>query len=128
MPTLNLLQAVNDALRVEMKRNPNVVLMGEDIGKFGGVFRATAGLYEEFGPDRVIDTPLNESGIVGTAVGMAVAGARPVAEVQFDGFVYPAFDQIVSHLGRYRYRTRGQVGMPVVVRFPSGAGIGATGS
>ncbi|MCA1735560.1 MAG: alpha-ketoacid dehydrogenase subunit beta, partial [Actinobacteria bacterium] len=94
-------------------------------GISGGVFRITEGLQETFGEDRVIDTPLNESGIVGTAIGMAIAGARPIAEIQFDGFVYPAFDQIVSHLGRFRFRTRGNVTVPVVVRFPSGAGIGA---
>jgi pyruvate/2-oxoglutarate/acetoin dehydrogenase E1 component len=91
----------------------------------GGVFRVTEDLLEAFGAERVIDTPLNESGIVGAAVGMALAGARPIAEIQFEGFVYPAFDQIVSHLGRYRFRTRGTSSMPVVVRFPNGAGIGA---
>lgn len=118
-------EAINAALREAMEANDETILLGEDIGVSGGVFRITAGLHGRFGPDRVIDTPLNESGIVGTAVGMALAGARPVAEIQFDGFVYPAFDQIVSHLGRFRYRTRGNVSVPVVVRFPSGAGIGA---
>ena len=118
-------EAINAALRQAMQNNDETILLGEDIGRSGGVFRITAGLEAEFGEDRVIDTPLNESGIVGTAVGMALAGARPVPEIQFDGFVYPAFDQIVSHLGRFRYRTRGQVSMPVVVRFPNGAGIGA---
>jgi pyruvate/2-oxoglutarate/acetoin dehydrogenase E1 component len=108
-----------------MERDSSVVVLGEDVGLSGGVFRVTEGLQENYGEARVIDTPLNESGIVGTAVGMALAGARPVAEIQFDGFVYPAFDQIVSHLGRYRFRTRGHSSVPVVVRFPNGAGIGA---
>lgn len=118
-------EAINAALHEAMERDPNVIVLGEDVGVSGGVFRITEGLYEKFGESRVIDTPLNESGIVGTAIGMALAGARPIAEIQFDGFVYPAFDQIVSHLGRYRYRTRGQAAVPVVVRFPSGAGIRA---
>jgi 2-oxoisovalerate dehydrogenase E1 component len=118
-------QAINAALREAMERDDSTIILGEDVGVTGGVFRITEGLYERFGPDRVIDSPLNESGIVGTAVGMALAGARPVAEIQFDGFVYPAFDQIVSHLGRFRYRTRGNTSVPVVVRFPNGAGIGA---
>jgi 2-oxoisovalerate dehydrogenase E1 component len=118
-------EAINAALAEAMERRPETILLGEDVAQSGGVFRITEGLLARFGEDRVIDTPLNESGIVGTAVGMAIAGARPIAEIQFDGFVYPAFDQIVSHLGRYRYRTRGHVTMPVVVRFPSGPGIGA---
>ena len=118
-------EAINAALREAMERDDETLVLGEDIGVSGGVFRVTAGLSAQFGPERVIDTPLNESGIVGTAVGMALAGGRPVAEIQFDGFVYPAFDQIVSHLGRFRYRSRGHVSMPVVVRFPNGAGIGA---
>lgn len=118
-------EAINAALGQAMERDENVVILGEDVGLAGGVFRITEGLQERFGDDRVIDTPLNESGIVGSAVGMALAGARPVAEIQFDGFVYPAFDQIVSHLGRFRFRTRGNSTTPVVVRFPNGAGIGA---
>ncbi len=118
-------EAINAALHQGMERDPDVVVLGEDIGVAGGVFRITEGLQTRFGPDRVMDTPLNESGIVGAAIGMAVAGARPVAEIQFDGFVYPAFDQIVSHLGRLRYRTRGHLSVPVVVRMPNGAGIGA---
>ncbi|MFZ0626477.1 MAG: pyruvate dehydrogenase (acetyl-transferring) E1 component subunit alpha [Acidimicrobiia bacterium] len=122
---MNMAEAINSALAGAMADDPSVVVLGEDVGIAGGVFRVTEGLQKTFGDDRVIDTPLNESGIVGTAVGMALAGARPVAEIQFDGFVYPAFDQIVSHLGRFRFRTRGQSSMPVVVRFPSGAGIGA---
>ncbi|MEX0698850.1 MAG: pyruvate dehydrogenase (acetyl-transferring) E1 component subunit alpha [Acidimicrobiia bacterium] len=117
--------AINAALDQAMERDPNVIVLGEDVGISGGVFRITEGLQARYGEGRVIDTPLNESGIVGTAVGMALAGARPVAEIQFEGFVYPAFDQIVSHLGRFRYRTRGNSSVPVVVRFPSGAGIGA---
>lgn len=118
-------EAINSALDQAMERDPSVIVMGEDVGLAGGVFRITEGLMTTHGEDRVIDTPLNESGIVGTAVGMALAGARPVAEVQFDGFVYPAFDQIVSHMGRFRFRTRGTSPVPVVVRFPNGAGIGA---
>jgi len=118
-------QAINAALHEAMETDDRTIVLGEDVGVTGGVFRITEGLHDRFGPDRVIDTPLNESGIVGTAVGMALAGARPIAEIQFDGFVYPAFDQIVSHLGRFRYRTRGNASVPVVVRFPNGAGIGA---
>ncbi len=118
-------EAITAALDHAMATDPDVIVLGEDVGLTGGVFRITEGLQEKYGEQRVIDTPLNESGIVGTAIGMAIAGARPVAEIQFDGFVYPAFDQIVSHLGRFRYRTRGNVTLPVVVRFPNGAGIGA---
>jgi 2-oxoisovalerate dehydrogenase E1 component beta subunit len=123
MPVLNLLQAVNDALRVEMKRDPNVVLLGEDIGKFGGVFRATAGLYEEFGQDRVIDTPLAEGGIIGAAVGMAMYGLRPVPEIQFADFIFPAFDQIVSEVAKLRFRSGNQYACPMVIRTPYGGGI-----
>jgi pyruvate/2-oxoglutarate/acetoin dehydrogenase E1 component len=123
--SLTMAEAINQALHQAMERDSSVVVLGEDVGLSGGVFRVTEGLQENYGEARVIDTPLNESGIVGTAVGMALAGARPVAEIQFDGFVYPAFDQIVSHLGRYRFRTRGHTSVPVVVRFPNGAGIGA---
>ena len=123
--SMTMAEAINAALHESMERDPAVIVLGEDVGLTGGVFRVTEGLQQSFGEDRVIDTPLNESGIVGSAVGMALAGARPVAEIQFDGFVYPAFDQIVSHLGRYRFRTRGNSEVPVVVRFPNGAGIGA---
>ncbi|HEU5113151.1 MAG TPA: pyruvate dehydrogenase (acetyl-transferring) E1 component subunit alpha, partial [Acidimicrobiia bacterium] len=123
--SMTMAEAINAALHESMERDPGVIVLGEDVGLTGGVFRVTEGLQERFGEARVIDSPLNESGIVGAAVGMALAGARPVAEIQFDGFVYPAFDQIVSHLGRYRFRTRGTSEVPVVVRFPSGAGIGA---
>jgi 2-oxoisovalerate dehydrogenase E1 component len=122
---MNMAEAINAALDEALDSDENVVILGEDVGIAGGVFRITEGLQERYGEQRVIDTPLNESGIVGTAVGMALAGARPVAEIQFDGFVYPAFDQIVSHLGRFRFRTRGLSSVPVVVRFPNGAGIGA---
>ncbi len=123
--SITMADAINSALHQAMNDDDRVVVLGEDVAQAGGVFRVTAGLLERFGEDRVIDTPLNESGIVGTAVGMGMAGLRPVAEIQFDGFVYPAFDQIVSHLGRMRYRTRGNLTVPVVVRWPNGAGIGA---
>ena len=122
---LTLVQAVRDGLRDEMARDDSVVVMGEDVGKNGGVFRATEGLYDEFGEDRVIDTPLAEAGIAGTAVGMAAYGMRPVAEMQFMGFIYPAFDQIVSHAARLRTRSRGRFTCPLVVRAPYGGGIRA---
>ena len=121
----NMAESINAALGQAMAVNDEVIILGEDVGLSGGVFRITEDLQSTYGEDRVIDTPLNESGIVGTAIGMALAGARPVAEIQFDGFVYPAFDQIVSHLGRFRFRTRGSSSVPVVVRWPNGAGIGA---
>jgi pyruvate dehydrogenase E1 component beta subunit len=123
MPTLNLLQAVNDALKLEMRRDPRVVVLGEDVGKFGGVFRATAGLYEEFGANRVIDTPLSENGIIGTALGMALYGLRPVPEIQFADFIFPAFDQIVNEVAKFRYRSGGQYACPMVIRTPYGGGI-----
>src|SRR5216684_1410376 len=123
MPTLNLVQAVNDALRLEMRRDPRVVVLGEDVGKFGGVFRATAGLYEEFGPERVIDTPLAEGGIIGAAAGMALYGLRPIPEIQFADFIFPAFDQLVNEVAKYRYRSGGQYACPIVVRTPYGGGI-----
>ncbi len=123
MPEMNLLQAVNDALRVEMRRDPRVVVLGEDVGNFGGVFRATEGLQAEFGPDRCIDTPLAESGIVGTAIGMALYGMRPVPEIQFGDYIYPAFDQIVNELAKLRYRSGGEYAAPVVIRTPIGGGI-----
>ena len=109
MPDWNIIQAVNDALRLEMRRDPRVVVLGEDVGKFGGVFRATVGLIEEFGADRVIDTPLAEAGIIGAAIGMAMYGLRPVPEIQFSDFIFPAFDQIVSELAKLRYRSGGAV-------------------
>jgi pyruvate dehydrogenase E1 component beta subunit len=123
MAEMNLLQAVNDALRVEMRRDSRVVVLGEDVGNFGGVFRATEGLQAEFGPDRCIDTPLAESGIVGTAIGMALYGMRPVPEIQFGDYIYPAFDQIVNELAKLRYRSGGEYAAPVVVRTPIGGGI-----
>src|SRR6267154_1138734 len=123
MPAWNIIQAVNDALRIEMRRDPRVVVMGEDVGKFGGVFRATVGLIEEFGADRVIDTPLAEAGIIGAAIGMAMYGLRPVPEIQFSDFIFPAFDQIVNELAKLRYRSGGQYGAPVVIRTPVGGGI-----
>ncbi len=123
MPELTLVQAVNDALRVEMRRDPRVVVLGEDVGRFGGVFRATLGLQEEFGPDRCIDTPLAESGIIGTAIGMALYGMRPVPEIQFGDYVYPAVDQIINELAKFRYRSGGEYPAPVVVRMPVGGGI-----
>ncbi|WP_129114044.1 alpha-ketoacid dehydrogenase subunit beta [Halegenticoccus tardaugens] len=122
---LTLVQAVRDGLYTEMNRDDDVLVMGEDVGKNGGVFRATEGLYDEFGPDRVIDTPLAESGIVGTAIGMAAYGLKPVPEIQFMGFIYPAFDQIVSHAARLRTRSRGRFTCPLVVRAPYGGGIRA---
>ncbi|SFL38011.1 pyruvate dehydrogenase E1 component beta subunit [Halogranum rubrum] len=122
---LTLVQAVRDGLYTEMKQDDDVLVMGEDVGKNGGVFRATEGLYNEFGDDRVIDTPLAESGIVGTAIGMAAYGLKPVPEMQFSGFMYPAFDQIVSHAARLRNRSRGRFTCPLVVRAPYGGGIRA---
>src|SRR3954470_19773091 len=123
MPVWNIIQAVNDALRIEMRRDPRVVVLGEDVGKFGGVFRATSGLFEEFGADRVIDTPLAEAGIIGAAIGMALYGLRPVPEIQFADFIYPAYDQIVNELAKFRYRSGGQYPAPVVIRTPYGGGI-----
>ena len=123
MPTLNVIQAVNDALRVEMRRDPDVVVLGEDVGRFGGVFRATQGLQQEFGADRVMDTPLAEGGIVGAALGMALYGLKPVPEIQFADFIFPAFDQIVNEVAKYRYRSGGQFSCPMVIRTPYGGGI-----
>jgi pyruvate dehydrogenase E1 component beta subunit len=122
---LTLVQAVRDGLHTEMRRDEDVIVLGEDVGKNGGVFRATEGLYDEFGGDRVIDTPLAESGIVGTAIGMAAYGLKPVPEIQFSGFMYPAFDQIVSHAARLRTRSRGRFTCPLVIRAPYGGGIRA---
>ncbi len=123
MPTMNIIQAVNDALSIEMALDERVVILGEDIGKFGGVFRATKGLLDKFGSDRVLDTPLSENGIVGTAIGMSLYGLRPVPEIQFSDFIYPAFDQIVSELSKMRYRSGGQFYCPMVIRTPCGGGI-----
>ena len=125
MTVATIVQAVGMALRQELKRDKNVVVLGEDVGVNGGVFRATDGLQKEFGAERVIDTPLAELGIVGASIGMAVNGLRPVAEIQFSGFVYAAFDQLMSHAGRIRMRSRGRYSCPMVVRAPYGAGIRA---
>ncbi len=123
MPVLNLVQAINDALRIEMRRDDRVVILGEDVGKFGGVFRATAGLYEEFGENRIFDTPLSETGIIGTAIGMALYGLRPIPEIQFLDFIYSGYDQIVNELAKMRYRSGGQYACPMVIRTPYGGGI-----
>jgi len=123
MTTLNIVQTVNRTLRDEMKRNDKIVLLGEDVGVNGGVFRATEGLYQEFGPNRVIDTPLAESGIIGVSIGMALYGLKPVPEIQFMYFIYPAFDQIQSELSKFRYRSGGQFTAPVLIRTPYGGGI-----
>lgn len=123
MPTANMIQALNDALKLEMRRDPNVVLLGEDVGKLGGVFRVSVDLLKEFGPDRVIDTPLAEAGIIGAAIGMALYGLRPIPEIQFSDFIFPAYDQIVNELAKYRYRSGGQYSCPMVIRTPVGGGI-----
>ena len=125
MTTVTLAKALGAGLRRAMERDPKVLVMGEDVGKLGGVFRVTDGLQKDFGEDRVIDTPLAESGIVGTAIGLAVRGFRPVCEIQFDGFVYPSFNQIVSQLAKMHYRSGGNVRLPVTIRIPFGGGIGA---
>ncbi len=123
MPVMNIIEAVRNALQTQMRADQRVVVLGEDIGKFGGVFRATSGLFDEFGADRVIDTPLAEAGIIGTAIGMALYGLRPVPEIQFGDFIFPAFDQIVNELAKFRYRSGGQYTCPVVIRTPVGGGI-----
>jgi 2-oxoisovalerate dehydrogenase E1 component beta subunit len=122
---ITMVQALNEALRAAMQDDPKVIVMGEDIGQLGGVFRVTDGLQKDFGEQRVLDTPLAESGIIGTAIGLAIRGFRPVCEIQFDGFVFPGFDQIVSQLAKLHFRSQGKVPMPVVVRIPFGGGIGA---
>jgi 2-oxoisovalerate dehydrogenase E1 component beta subunit len=123
MPTMNLIQAINSCLKAEMRRDDRVVVLGEDVGCAGGVFRTTEGLQQEFGDERVIDTPLAESGIIGTAIGMAVYGLKPVPEIQFMDFIYPAFDQIVSELAKLRYRSGGQNTCGLTIRTPYGGGI-----
>ena len=125
MTTLTLSRALNEGLRKALENDAKTLIMGEDVGKLGGVFRVTDGLQKDFGEARVIDTPLAESGIVGTAIGLALRGYRPICEIQFDGFVFPAFDQIVSQLAKFRYRSRGSVALPIVIRIPFGGGIGA---
>ncbi len=125
MTTMTLGKALNESLRSAMEADPKVVVMGEDVGRLGGVFRITDGLQKDFGEARVIDTPLSESGIIGTAIGLAMRGYRPVCEIQFDGFVYPGFDQIVSQLAKMHYRSAGRLLMPITIRIPFGGGIGA---
>ena len=120
---LNNVQAINEALDLALAKDPRVVLFGEDVGTMGGVFRASDGLMQKYGERRVFDTPLAESGIVGFGIGLALAGLRPVAEIQFAGFLYPALDQILSHLGRMRHRTRGRFTIPMVIRAPYGGGV-----
>lgn len=122
---LTIVEAINQAMLQEMEKDKSVLLLGEDVGIDGGVFRASQGLLQKFGAKRVIDTPLAESGIVGASIGLALNGFKPIAEVQFSGFIYPAFDQIISHAARYRNRTRGKFGVPLVVRTPNGGGIKA---
>lgn len=125
MPKMNMVQAINLALKEEMQRDKDVVLLGEDVGRDGGVFRVSEGLLDIFGPERVIDTPLAESGIAGAAIGMSLYGLKPVAEIQFLGFIYPAIDQIFSHASRVRSRSRGRFTCPLVIRTPYGSGIKA---
>jgi len=123
MPQITMLQALNDAMHIAMEKDDDVVMLGEDIGRKGGVFGTTAGLHEKYGDLRVMDTPLSETGIVGAAIGMAVYGIRPVPEIQFQDFIFPAFDQIVSEMAKMRYRSGGQFTCPMVIRTPSGGGI-----
>jgi pyruvate/2-oxoglutarate/acetoin dehydrogenase E1 component len=125
MADLTLVEAVNDALHTELARDPNVLVMGEDVGRAGGVFRATAGLRDRFGADRCVDTPLAEAGILGTAVGLCMAGWRPVCEMQYDAFSYPCLDQLITHVGRYRWRTGGRMEFPITIRMPYGGGVRA---
>jgi pyruvate dehydrogenase E1 component beta subunit len=122
---LTLVEAVNDALHVELARDDSVIVMGEDVGRAGGVFRATAGLRDRFGPERCVDTPLAEAGILGAAVGLCMAGFRPVCEMQYDAFSYPCLDQLITHVGRYRWRTRGALEFPITLRMPYGGGVRA---
>ena len=125
MAGLTLVEAINDCFHVELERDDDVMVMGEDVGRAGGVFRATAGLRDRFGPDRCVDTPLAEAGIIGAAVGLCMAGWRPVCEMQYDAFSYPALDQLITHVGRYRWRTGGGMTFPLVVRMPYGGGVRA---
>jgi pyruvate/2-oxoglutarate/acetoin dehydrogenase E1 component len=125
MTELLLVEAVNDALHTEMARDETVMVIGEDVGRAGGVFRATVGLRDRFGADRCVDTPLAEAGILGTAVGLAMAGWRPVCEMQYDAFSYPCLDQLINHVGRYRWRTGGTMNFPITVRMPYGGGVRA---
>jgi pyruvate/2-oxoglutarate/acetoin dehydrogenase E1 component len=122
---LSIVEAINDAFHVELERDENVMVMGEDVGRAGGVFRATAGLRDRFGPDRCFDTPLAEAGILGTAVGLCMSGWRPVVEMQYDAFSYPCLDQLITHVGRYRWRTSGGMEFPLTIRMPYGGGVRA---
>jgi pyruvate dehydrogenase E1 component beta subunit len=121
----SIVEAINDCFHVELERDASVMVMGEDVGRAGGVFRATAGLRDRFGPDRCFDTPLAEAGILGSAVGLCMAGWRPVCEMQYDAFSYPCLDQLITHVGRYRWRTGGNMSFPLVVRMPYGGGVRA---
>jgi pyruvate dehydrogenase E1 component beta subunit len=125
MAARTLVEAVNDALHAEMERDEDVLVLGEDVGRAGGVFRATAGLQDRFGPDRCVDTPLAEAGILGTAVGLCMAGWRPVCEMQYESFSYPCLDQLICHVGRYRWRTNGAMEFPLTIRMPTGGGVRA---
>jgi len=125
MSSRTLVEAVNEALHGEMERDDTVLVMGEDVGRAGGVFRATAGLLDRFGPDRCVDTPLAEAGILGTAVGLAMAGWRPVCEMQYESFSYPCLDQLICHVGRYHWRTNGAMEFPITIRMPTGGGVKA---
>ena len=125
MSELTLVEAINDCLHQELGRDPNVLVMGEDVGMVGGVFRATAGLRETFGEDRCVDTPLAEAGLLGTAVGLCMAGWRPVCEMQYDAFSYPCLDQLINHVGRYRWRSGGNMEFPITIRMPYGGGVRA---
>src|SRR2546425_17706 len=125
MAELTLVEAINDAFHVELGRDESVMVLGEDVGRAGGVFRATAGLRDRFGPDRFFDTPVAEAGVLGSAVGLCLAGWRPVCEMQYDAFSYPCLDQLINHVGRYRWRTGGKMEFPLVVRMPYGGGVRA---
>jgi pyruvate dehydrogenase E1 component beta subunit len=125
MAELSIVEAINDCFHVELERDGDVMVLGEDVGRAGGVFRATVGLRDRFGADRCVDTPLAEAGIMGTAIGLAMAGWRPVCEMQYDAFSYPALDQLINHVGRYRWRTRGSMEFPITVRMPYGGGVRA---
>lgn len=123
--SITMIQAINDAMKMALERDQSTLILGEDVGKNGGVFRATDGLQEQFGEERVIDTPLSESGIIGTSVGLAINGFKPIAEIQFMGFIYPAYDQIMTHVSRIRMRTMSKYSVPMVIRTPFGAGVRA---
>jgi pyruvate dehydrogenase E1 component beta subunit len=125
MAELTLVEAVNDALHTELERDGDVMVLGEDVGRSGGVFRATAGLLDRFGADRCVDTPLAEAGILGAAIGLCMAGWRPVCEMQYDAFSYPCLDQLITHVGRYRWRTGGRMTFPITIRMPYGGGVRA---